>query len=129
MNQFIADYPGVVYLLGVALVGCAIYFYKKAEKAEKSAILLEIGKAVVAIENMANQIKTLFEKDSHRRNETQVVRQEVADLGGELKERMGKQETKCDERILYQCSPGQHARSGDLCDYQHKRQGDNDGSG
>ena len=92
MDSFIADYPGVIYLIGLGLVLCIIYLYKKAEKAEKSAILLEISKAVQAIEGMAAQVTVLFKKDSNRRSEVM-----------ELSERLGKQEAKCDERTFFQC--------------------------
>jgi hypothetical protein len=114
MNQFIADYPGVIYLIGAGLIIAVVYFYKKAAKAEQSVIMVEISKAVKAIEHMAEEISTLFKKDSHRRNEVQ-----------ELSERLGKQEAKCREREkLWHERTGNHSRDADDHSRPHCRQGE-----
>lgn len=110
MNKFIATYPGVIYLIGFGLVCLCIHLYKKSEKAEKSAILLEISKAVQAIEGMAAQVTVLFKKDSNRRSEVM-----------ELTERLGKQEAKCDERTFFQCV---NRRTANVPDSPNRRDGD-----
>ena len=111
MNDFISAYPGVIYILGCGLIWIIVHQYRVSKRLEKSALLTEVGKAVTAIEGMAEQITCLFKKDGHK--EGRIDQLEV---------RMGNQETKCAEREkLCPGLRGLHAREGETLARVHAR--------